>query len=102
MSDQVLLRLDKAIDREEGCELIFRASPPECDHTIFSSLPFLAVYRRAFSMFDYQKSGEIDVDKICTILNTLGNQYDEAELDRLIRQEDTEGEKNEETREKSK
>lgn len=101
MSDQVLLRLDKAIDREEGCELIFRASPPECDHTI-SSLPFLAVYRRAFSMFDYQKSGEIDVDKICTILNTLGNQYDEAELDRLIRQEDTEGENNEETREKSK
>lgn len=43
-------------------------------------------------MFDYQKSGEIDADKICTILNTLGNQYDEAELDRLIRQEDTEGE----------
>lgn len=52
--------------------------------------PF-AVYRRAFSMFDYQKCGEIETDKIRTILVTLGNPYDEAELERLIRQEDTEG-----------
>lgn len=50
-----------------------------------------AVYRRAFSMFDYQKVGEIETDKIRTILITLGNPYDEAELERLIRQEDTEG-----------
>lgn len=43
-------------------------------------------------MFDYQKNGEIDADKIRTILNTLGNPYDEAELERLIRQEDKDGE----------
>lgn len=49
------------------------------------------MYRRAFSMFDYQKVGEIETDKIRTILITLGNPYDEAELERLIRQEDTEG-----------
>ena len=48
-------------------------------------------------MFDYQNSGEIETDKIHTILITLGNPYDEAELDRYIRQEDTEGELREET-----
>lgn len=42
-------------------------------------------------MFDYQKNGEIETDKIRTILVTLGNPYDEAELERLIRQEDREG-----------
>lgn len=42
-------------------------------------------------MFDYQKNGEIEVDKIRTILVTLGNPYDEAELERLVRQEDPEG-----------
>lgn len=52
---------------------------------------YIPVYRRAFSMFDYQKCGEIETDKIRTILITLGNPYDEAELERLIRQEDTEG-----------
>lgn len=60
-----------------------------------SCVPFgsvlVPVYRRAFSMFDYQKCGEIETDKIRTILNTLGNPYDEAELERLIRQEDSEG-----------
>lgn len=58
------------------------------------SFTLFPVYRRAFSMFDYQKVGEIETDKIHTILITLGNPYDEAELERLIRQEDTEGNKN--------
>lgn len=43
-------------------------------------------------MFDYNKRGEIEVDKIRTILVTLGNPYDEAELERLIKQEDSQGE----------
>lgn len=55
------------------------------------NFPSVLVYRRAFSMFDYQKNGEIETDKIRTILVTLGNPYDEAELERLIRQEDKEG-----------
>lgn len=48
--------------------------------------------RRAFSMFDSNKSGKIEKEKVRTILNTLGHTYDDGELDVLLEAEDTEGE----------
>lgn len=46
--------------------------------------------RKAFQMFDTTKCGFIDTVKISTILNTLGQQFDEGELQDLIEQEDPE------------
>lgn len=46
--------------------------------------------RKAFQMFDTTKCGFIDTVKISTILNTLGQQFDEGELQALIDEEDTE------------
>ncbi|XP_055545841.1 troponin C isoform X3 [Wyeomyia smithii] len=46
--------------------------------------------RKAFQMFDTTKSGFIDTVKISTILNTLGQQFDEGELQALIDEEDPE------------
>lgn len=50
------------------------------------------VLRRAFSMFDPKKSGQIEKEKVRTILTTLGHTYDDSELDALLAAEDTEGE----------
>ncbi|XP_070492883.1 troponin C-like isoform X2 [Chironomus tepperi] len=47
--------------------------------------------RRAFTMFDSNKSGKIEREKVRLILNTLGYTYDDSELDRLLSAEDTEG-----------
>lgn len=44
--------------------------------------------RKAFQMFDTTKSGLIETVKISTILNTLGQQFDEGELQDLIDEED--------------
>lgn len=49
------------------------------------------VLRRAFSMFDSNKSGKIEKEKVRTILNTLGHTYDDEMLDALLEAEDTEG-----------
>lgn len=46
--------------------------------------------RKAFQMFDTTKCGFIDTVKISTILNTLGQQFDEGELQALIDEEDPE------------
>ncbi|XP_058452495.1 troponin C isoform X2 [Malaya genurostris] len=46
--------------------------------------------RKAFQMFDTTKSGFIDTVKISTILDTLGQKFDEGELQDLIEQEDPE------------
>lgn len=54
-------------------------------------LCFSKVLRRAFSMFDSNKSGKIEKEKVRTILNTLGHTYDEEMLDALLEAEDTEG-----------
>jgi Ca2+-binding EF-hand superfamily protein len=43
-------------------------------------------------MFDSNKSGKIEREKVRLILNTLGYTYDDSELDRLLSAEDTEGE----------
>ncbi|XP_055600322.1 troponin C-like isoform X1 [Uranotaenia lowii] len=50
----------------------------------------LAIMRKAFQMFDTTKSGFIETIKISTILNTLGQQFDEGELQAMIDEEDPE------------
>ncbi|KAH1016527.1 hypothetical protein HUJ04_007730 [Dendroctonus ponderosae] len=49
----------------------------------------LAIIRKAFQMFDTSKSGFIETVKIATILNTMGQLFDEAELNNLIRKNDS-------------
>lgn len=48
----------------------------------------MAVIRKAFQMFDTSKSGFIETIKIATILNTMGQIFDEVELNNLITKED--------------
>ncbi|XP_058824233.1 troponin C isoform X1 [Topomyia yanbarensis] len=50
----------------------------------------LLIMRKAFQMFDTTKSGFIDTSKISTIFDTLGQKFDEGELQDLIEQEDPE------------
>ena len=45
-------------------------------------------------MFDNAKQGKIESEKIRTILNTLGAQYDPDELEGLLEQHASEGESN--------
>ena len=51
----------------------------------------MAMLRKAFQMFDTTKSGYIDVLKISTILNTMGQLFDDSELQALIGENDPEG-----------
>ncbi|EFN84887.1 Troponin C [Harpegnathos saltator] len=51
----------------------------------------VAVMRKAFQMFDTTKSGFIDTMKISTILNTMGQLFDDGELNSLIEENDPEG-----------
>lgn len=44
--------------------------------------------RKAFQMFDTSKSGFIDTLKISTILNTMGQLFDDSELNELIEEVD--------------
>lgn len=48
----------------------------------------LAIMRKAFQMFDTTKSGFIETVKIATILNTMGQLFDETELNALIGKND--------------
>ncbi|XP_076258223.1 troponin C-like isoform X2 [Rhynchophorus ferrugineus] len=50
----------------------------------------MAIIRKAFQMFDTTKSGYIETVKIATILNTMGQLFDEKELNNLIRKNDPE------------
>lgn len=47
--------------------------------------------RKAFQMFDTSKSGFIETLKISTILNTMGQLFDDGELQALIDETDPEG-----------
>lgn len=47
-----------------------------------------AVMLKAFQMFDTTKSGFIDTIKISTILNTMGQLFDDAELNSIIEEHD--------------
>ncbi|GLV35099.1 Troponin C at 25D [Carabus blaptoides fortunei] len=51
----------------------------------------VAIMRKAFQMFDTQKAGFIETLKIATILNTMGQMFDDAELNNLIEENDPEG-----------
>lgn len=51
----------------------------------------MAMLRKAFQMFDTTKSGYIEVMKISTILNTMGQLFDDSELQALISENDPEG-----------
>ena len=51
----------------------------------------MAVMRKAFQMFDTTKSGFIDTLKISTILNTMGQLFDDSDLNALISENDPEG-----------
>lgn len=48
--------------------------------------------RKAFQMFDTQKTGFIETIKISTILNTMGQLFDDNELNALIDENDPDGE----------
>ncbi|XP_066262430.1 troponin C-like [Euwallacea similis] len=48
----------------------------------------MAVIRKAFQMFDTAKTGFIETTKIATILNTMGQLFDEGDLANLIRKHD--------------
>ena len=41
-------------------------------------------------MFDSQKQGKIEKEKVRTILNTLGHTFDDHELETLLKQEEDE------------
>lgn len=49
------------------------------------------VLRRAFSMFDSEKQGRIEKEKVRTILNTMVHNYDDLELDQMLDSEDAIG-----------
>jgi Ca2+-binding protein (EF-Hand superfamily) len=49
------------------------------------------VMRKAFQMFDTAKTGFIDTLKISTILNTMGQLFDDTELQALIDENDPDG-----------
>ncbi|KAG5887562.1 Troponin C [Gonioctena quinquepunctata] len=48
----------------------------------------MAILRKAFQMFDTKKCGYIETIKIATILNTMGQLFDEMELNNLITKND--------------
>lgn len=52
----------------------------------------VAIMRKAFQMFDTQKTGFIETIKISTILNTMGQLFDDNELNALIDENDPDGE----------
>lgn len=47
--------------------------------------------RKAFQMFDTTKTGFIETIKISTILNTMGQLFDDNELQGLIAENDPDG-----------
>jgi len=47
--------------------------------------------RKAFDMFDQQKTGAIHTSKVSTILRTLGQSFEEKELQELIKEIDADG-----------
>jgi Ca2+-binding EF-hand superfamily protein len=51
----------------------------------------VSVMRKAFQMFDTTKCGFIETLKISTILNTMGQLFDDGELQNLIADTDPEG-----------
>lgn len=50
------------------------------------------MFRKAFAMFDSSKSGKIEIERVRTILRTLGHTFDEIELSAFLECEDPDGE----------
>jgi hypothetical protein len=75
-----------------GFAILLSIAYLSCVNTSFSfSDLFFPVLRRAFSMFDSGKKGSIEKEKVRTILTTLGQTYDDKQLDSLLDGEDPEG-----------
>uniref|UniRef100_A0A023F4V2 Putative calmodulin n=1 Tax=Triatoma infestans TaxID=30076 RepID=A0A023F4V2_TRIIF len=51
----------------------------------------MLMLRKAFQMFDTTKCGFIDTMKISTILNSMGQIFDDGELLKIIKEVDSEG-----------
>ncbi|XP_075230489.1 troponin C at 25D [Lycorma delicatula] len=51
----------------------------------------MQIMRKAFQMFDTTKCGFIETLKISTILNTMGQLFDDGELNALIEENDPDG-----------
>lgn len=64
---------------------------PVNDILITSTYVSSTVLRRAFSMFDSEKQGRIEKEKVRTILNTMVHNYDDLELDQMLDSEDAIG-----------
>ncbi|KAF0314171.1 Troponin C, isoform 2 [Amphibalanus amphitrite] len=51
----------------------------------------LQVLKKAFGMFDQKKTGSIEVNKVAAILNTMGQQFDDDELQQLCTEKAKDG-----------
>lgn len=51
----------------------------------------VAVLRRVFQMFDSGKKGTIEMEKVRTILVTMGHNFDDEELEALLEEENKDG-----------
>ncbi|XP_057325754.1 troponin C-like isoform X2 [Microplitis mediator] len=51
----------------------------------------MTMMRRIFSMFDTTKSGKIDKEKVRSILITVGQTFDDQELEIRLKKEDVDG-----------
>ncbi|XP_043238571.1 troponin C, isoallergen Bla g 6.0101-like isoform X2 [Amphibalanus amphitrite] len=51
----------------------------------------LAMLKKAFGMFDQKKTGSIEVNKVAAILNTMGQQFDDDELQQLCTEKAKDG-----------
>lgn len=52
---------------------------------------YLTVLRKAFDMFDREKKGHISTNMMSTILRTLGQAFEEGDLQKLIKEIDSDG-----------
>ncbi|XP_043238570.1 troponin C, isoallergen Bla g 6.0101-like isoform X1 [Amphibalanus amphitrite] len=51
----------------------------------------LEMLKKAFGMFDQKKTGSIEVNKVAAILNTMGQQFDDDELQQLCTEKAKDG-----------
>ena len=58
---------------------------------LIKNVKIILVLRKCFAMFDSGKKGQIEKEKIRTILNTLGAQFDADELEALLVENDVDG-----------
>nr|CAD7459825.1 unnamed protein product [Timema tahoe] len=81
---------DQKMQTSPRCHPISKVLFSERSQVIFAP-SHVPVIRKAFQMFDTNKSGFIETLKISTILNTMGQLFDDNELQALIDETDPEG-----------